>query len=163
MMIKLGPVSIFSSVHSASSFLTGLSAALIIWRNSILYTCNLSFLWRTLCTGDLGIPNSKLHQRINFYGLRSKAHQILSTVSSLTAGLPGDSLLRTPPRFFELFEPVADVVHTEWFPSKFIPALTLLTNDFVSANHKTHCDFSLSLNIISSVQWCGQQQADSEV
>ena len=55
--------------------------------------------------------------------------------------------------FFELFEPVADVVHVQWFPSKFIPALMLLMNNCVSTNHKTHCDYSLSLNIINSMQW----------
>jgi len=31
---------------------------------------------------------------------------------------------------------------------------SLLMNDSVSTNHKTYCDFSLSLNIINSVEWC---------
>jgi hypothetical protein len=38
-----------------------------------------------------------------------------------------------------------------WFPS-FLNLCRTFTNDFVSTNHKTHCDFSFSVNIINSVQ-----------
>jgi hypothetical protein len=44
------------------------------------------------------------------------------TRATLTAGLPDDF------SFFELFEPAADVVHIRWFPSEFIPELTLNTH-----------------------------------
>ena len=36
--------------------------------------------------------------------------------------------LTNTPRFFELFEPVVDVVHTLWFPSKFLPELSVNTH-----------------------------------
>ena len=94
--IKLASLSIFSSISSANSFLFGLSAALIFWSSWILYACNLSFVWRTLCTIGLGIPNSSLCRGINLCGLHMKDCQVFSAISSITAGLPGDSRTNRP-------------------------------------------------------------------
>ena len=151
--IKLGSLSIVSSIRLADFFLFGLSAALISWSSRILYACNLSFLWRTLCTVDLGIPNSKLRWGINLCGLRMKDCWILYTFLSVTAGLPVDFLLQTLPvslncsnQRWMLFTSggflLNSFLHLHW----------TLTNNFVSPNHKTHCTFPLSINIINSVQ-----------
>ena len=62
-----------------------------------------------------------------------KECQVLSTISSIMAGLPGDPLTNRP-SFLELFEPVVDVVRM-WGGFLLNSFLTLNTNDFVSACH----------------------------
>jgi hypothetical protein len=160
--IRLGSLSIVSSICSTKSFLFDLSAALNSWSSWNFYACNLSFIWRTLCSVGIGIPNSKLYRGIYLCGLWMKDCRILSTFSFVTAGLLNDFLLQTLPDSLNCSNQWRMLFTCGGFLlNSFLNLRWTLANDFVSTNHKAHCAFSLSINIINILQRC-QQQSDTE-
>jgi hypothetical protein len=115
--IKLGSMLTFYIVRSASSFLFGLSAAMISWSSWILYTCNLSVLMKHLV--HLWLRNTQFQATLRNRLPRAMKERLPNSFYIFLLNCRSSRWLSPTNAtcFFELFEPVTDVVHTERFTS----------------------------------------------
>jgi len=110
----------------------------------------------------LNLEFLKLRREIDLLVLRMKGCRNLSTFASVTAGLPDDFLLQKIPASLNCSNELWMFFTCGGFLlNSFLNLHLTLAYEFAAAKHKTYCAFSLSANIINSVQR-RQRQTDRQ-